>query len=321
MFTKFFPFNFISMIDGEGDNGGGSEVDNSDSYFDELGVPPVIEQQEEQPNSDGVAQSQDSEDKIPPAWGKLFEVLPEQFQKHPTVRETLKEWDNNFAKVQSDYAPYKPLLENKISMEDIQNSIELTRLINANPRYVFDELGKRYGFGAEQGQQQVENQEEDEEEEIPPNLLELENNPTLKAMQEQLNQFQQMFAQQEQAKQEEAIKAQAAQEIQTEWNQLYQQLNIPEGKDLPQNVKNEIVRRSVAIGDETGTYSLIEGYKQYADFVNYVRNTRANNTAPTVMPGNGALPSTKKNLGQMSEDERVDHIAAMAKALAEGNGS
>lgn len=325
MFTKFAPFNFISMIDGEGDNGGSSVDDNSGSdYFDELGVPAVLDDSAEQSgevdSSDNP--SSDSEDKIPPAWGKLFEVLPEQFQKHPTVRETLKEWDNNFAKVQSDYAPYKPLLENKVSYEDIQNSIELTRLINANPKYVYEELGKRYGFTPEQGQQQVEEQEQEEEEDnIPPNLLELENNPTLKAMQEQLNQFQQMFAAQEQAKQDAQIQEQAKAEIQNEWNQLYTQIRIPEGQDLPQKVKNEIIRRSVAIGDETGTYSLIEGYKDWAETVNFVRNTRANNTAPAVMPGNGALPSTKKNLGQMSEDERVDHIAAMAKALAEGNGS
>lgn len=324
MFTKFFPFNFISMIDGEGDNGGGTEVDTSGSdYFDELGVPPVLETEQENTEPDPASNpASDSEDKIPPAWGKLFEVLPEQFQKHPVVRDTLKEWDNNFAKVQSEYAPYKPLLENKISFEDVQNSIELTKLINANPKYVWEELGKRYGFNAEQGQQQVDDPEEDnDEEEIPPNLLELENNPTLKAMKQQLDQFQQMFQAQEQAKQQEQERQAAQQEIQNEWNELYSQLRIPEGKDLPQNVKNEIIRRSVAIGDETGNYSLIEGYKQYADFVNYVRNTRANNTAPTVMPGNGALPSTKKNLGQMDDDERVNHIAAMAKALSEGNGS
>ena len=310
------PF-ILSKIEEEGDNGGG--IDTAPE-FDPLGVPePVVEPQQTEQQAD----SQDSEDKIPPAWGKLFEVLPEQFQKHPTVRETLKEWDNNFARVQSEYAPYKPLLENKISMDDIQNSIELSRLISANPRYVYDELGKRFGFAPEQGQQQVENQDNEDEGEDPnqPNLLELENNPTLKAMQEQLNQFQQMFAQQEQAKQEEASRVAAQQEVQNEWNQLYQQLRIPEGQELPPQVKNEIIRRSVAIGDQTGNYSLMNGYKDYAEFVNYVRNTRANNTAPTVMPGNGAMPSTKKNLGQMSEDERVDTIAAMAKALAEGNGS
>lgn len=325
MFTKFFPFNFISMIDGEGDNGGGTEVDTSGSdYFDELGVPSVLESEQENTEPDTASNpASDSEDKIPPAWGKLFEVLPEQFQKHPVVRDTLKEWDNNFAKVQSEYAPYKPLLENKISYEDIQNSIELTRLINANPKYVYDELGKRYGFATEQGQQQVDDpdEEENDEEEIPPNLLELENNPTLKAMKQQLDQFQQMFQAQEQAKKEAEIQETAKAEIQNEWNELYRDLRIPEGKDLPQNVKNEIIRRSVAIGDETGIYSLKEGYKDYAEFVNYVRNTRANNTAPTVMPGNGALPSTKKNLGQMDEQERQDHIAAMAKALVEGNGS
>lgn len=314
------PF-IMSKIDEEGDNGGSVDTDSGADYFDELGVPPVLEtEQEVEANSAGNPPS-DSEDKIPPAWGKLFEVLPEQFQKHPTVRETLKEWDNNFAKVQSDYAPYKPLLENKISYEDIQNSIELTRLISANPKYVYEELGKRYGFGAEQGQQQVDDPEEEENEEIPPNLLELENNPTLKAMKDQLDQFQQMFQAQEQAKADEAVKQAAQQEINNEWNELYKDLRIPEGKDLPQNVKNEIIRRSVAIGDETGIYSIKEGYRDYADFVNYVRNTRANNTAPTVMPGNGALPSTKKNLGQMDEDERVNHIAAMAKALSEGNGS
>lgn len=328
MFTKFFPFNFISMIDGEGDNGGSSEIDDSGSgytYFDELGVPPVIEQEQGAPDtSDTDSQSSDSEDKIPPAWGKLFEVLPEQFQKHPVVKGTLKEWDDNFAKVQSDYAPYKPLLENKISYEDIQNSIELTRLINANPRYVYEELGKRYGFTPEQGQQQVDDPDaegNDEDNEIPPNLLELENNPTLKAMKQQLDQFQEMFQAQEQAKQQEAEKQAAQQEINNEWKELYTDLRMPEGKDLPQNVKNEIIRRSVAIGDETGVYSLKAGYKDYADFVNFVRNSRANNTAPTVMPGNGALPSTKKNLGQMEESERIDHIAAMAKALSEGNGS
>lgn len=324
MFTKFFPFNFISMIDGEGDNGGSDvDTDSGSDYFDELGVPPVIEQENTEPNPASNL-ALDSEDKIPPAWGKLFEVLPEQFQKHPVVKGTLKEWDDNFAKVQSDYAPYKPLLENKISYEDIQNSIELTKLINANPRYVYEELGKRYGFATEQGQQQVDDPNEgdnDEDNELPPNLLELENNPTLKAMKDQLDQFQQMFQAQEQAKADEAIKQSAQQEIQNEWNDLYKDLRIPEGKDLPQNVKNEIIRRSVAIGDETGIYSLKAGYKDYAEFVNYVRNSRANNTAPTVMPGNGALPSTKKNLGQMEEGERIDHIAAMAKALAEGNGS
>ena len=300
------------------DNGGGAD-DSTGDYFDELGVPPVVESQDDTDTNPASNPQSNTEDNIPPAWGKLFEVLPEQFQKHPVVRETLKGWDDNFAKVQSEYAPYKPLLENKISYEDIQNSIELTRLINANPKYVYEELGRRYGFTPEQGQQQVEEQEQEENEEIPPNLLELENNPTLKAMKDQLDQFQQMFAAQEQAKADEQIKLTAQQEITNEWNELYRDLRIPEGKDLPQNVKNEIIRRSVAIGDETGIYSLKEGYKDYAEFVNYVRNSRANNTAPTVMPGNGALPSTKKNLGQMSEDERVDHIAAMAKALSEGS--
>ena len=72
-------------------------------------------------------------------------------------------------------------------------------------------------------------------------------------------------------------------------------------------------------GDQRGDYSLENAYKEYANFVNHVRNTRKNNLAPAVLSGNGGQPVTKKNLGQMGEDERVDHIAAMTKALVEGN--
>lgn len=294
------------------DNGGGE-----DNSFDPLGVPEPVSNTESEPQAE-----QSAEEKFNPAWNPLFEALPTEFQKHPKIVDTLKSWDQNFAKVQSEFAPYKPLVENQISMEDIQNSIELTKLLNANPRYVYDELARRYGFASEQGQQQVEEEDsEDEENENTPNLLELENNPQLKAMQEQLNQFQQMFAQQEQAKQEQRIQEEAKAAVQNEWDQLYQSIGVPQGQNLPANVRQEIAQRAVAIGDATGEYSLQKGYEQYAEMVNFVRNSRANNTAPQVMPGNGAMPSTKKNLGQMSEDERVDHIAAMAKALAEGNGS
>lgn len=308
------PF-LISKIDEEGDNGG-----SVDTSFDPLGVPePVVE--DTATESEPQAGNETAEEKFNPAWNPLFEVLPSEFQKHPKVVETLKGWDQNFAKVQSEYAPYKPLIENQISMEDIQNSIQLTQLLSSDPRYVYDELARRYGFATEQGQQQVDDQEEENGDEEQPNLLELENNPQLKAMQEQLNQFQQIFAQQEQAKEEQRIQEEAKISVQNEWNDLYKSIGVPEGQHLPPNVRQEIAQRAVAIGDTTGNYSLKAGYDQYAQLVNYVRNSRANNTAPAVMPGNGAMPSTKKNLGQMSEDERVDHIAAMAKALAEGNGS
>ncbi len=308
-FLTAFLFN---KIDDEGDNGGGE----TDSEFDPLGVPEAAVDQvadnAEDQNTDN------TEEKIDPNWQGILNGLPQEF--HKQVIPQLKTWDQNFAKVQSDYAPYKPLLENGIKYEDIQNSIELTKLINANPRYVYDELAKRYGFAAEQGQQQEED-DEDNADDAQPNLLELENNPQLKAMQDKLDQFQHMFDEQQQAKKEQAEQEAAVQEVKAEWTTLYTKLGIPEGKDLPQQVKNEIIQRSVAIGDKTGEYSLLKGYEDYASFVNFVRNTRANATAPAVLPGNGGLPSTKKNIGQMTEDERIEHIAGFAKALAEGNGS
>src|SRR5689334_20171121 len=152
MFTipSFFPF--ISMIeDGEG---GGS--DNSQEIEDDgLGVPY------EQPGEESQEPDDSEVANINPAWNDVLNFIPED--KRPEVLPKLKGWDDNFAKVQSEYAPYKPLLENKVTMDDVQRAFAFANLVNTNPRALYDELGQRFGFG--QGQQQVNNQEEDNEDE------------------------------------------------------------------------------------------------------------------------------------------------------------
>lgn len=281
---------------------------NDSSVDDGLGVPYVEPANEVESTSETEPNPQANES-INPAWQKVLDTLPQEF--HKQVIPEFQSWDKNFAEVQTKYAPYKPLLENNVSYEDIESSIQLAKWISSDPQAVYNELGRRFGFGNVQGQEQV-NPEENQEEE-PEDLME-QGDPRITQLTETVQQLQNMLMQEQTQKQEAAIKQTAQAEINNEWSSLEAKV----GSIAPQ-YRKEIIRRAVAIGDETGEYSILKGYEDYAAFVNQVRNTRANASAPRVLSGNGGQPVTKKNLGQMDEQERQDHIAAMTKALVEGS--
>jgi len=308
MFT--IPPYFIMQIDDEGDNGGGGNTDSND-FADDLGVPyvePTVETTDEAPTNTQT----ESEGSVNPAWQKVLDVLPQEF--HKQVLPEFTQWDKNFAEVQSKYAPYKPLLENNVSMEDIQSSIQLAQFISSDPQAVYEELGRRYGFGQEQGQPQVDDSKQAEQEQEYLDLNEQEQNPQLQQLQQTVMGLQQMLQERDLQTQDQQVRENAQREINTEWQSIEQAV----GRQLSPDIRKEVTRRAIALGDETGNYSITEGYRDYAEFVNRVRNSRANNTAPSVLPGNGGQPVTKKNYGQMDDQERQDHIAAMAQALVEG---
>lgn len=304
MFT--IPPYFLNFIEEPSDNGGGS----SEPEFN-LGVPDDYGQ-----GNTEQEQQAETEVKDNPAWKEVYDLLPSEF--HPLIQPKLKSWDDNFAKVQSQYAPYKPLIEKGVPYEAINTSMEFAQLLNANPRAVWEELGRRFNFGiSEQGQQQVEEQEPDGDD--PEKVFEpqdLTQNPQFAQLQQAYQQLEQRLQAEDQAKRQWQEEQQAIQEINSEWQAIESKVG-----QLPPQVKTEIIRRAVFIADQRGDGipNLQEGYNDYARFVSQVRNTRANATAPDVMPGNGGLPKAKKNYGEMNEDEFVDTIAQMAKALAEGN--
>lgn len=285
------------------------DTNNEPPAIDETGVPFPTENGDNTNDSHVIQDNQDSEVKINPAWQEVLDKLPSEF--HPQVLPKFKEWDGNFAKVQSEFAPYKPLVEKKVPYEVIENSMQLARIMNADPRSVWEELGKRYGFNStEQGQQQFDEEDQDLEE---PDPNDLSKNPQFA----QLQQAYQSLQNQMQATLQQQQEAQAQREVENEWAAL--EKNV--GTKFNDQVRTEIVRRAVYIGDQRGdgNYSLEEGYKDYAAFVNQIRNQRANNTAPSVLSGNGGQPVSKKNLGTMSEQERVDYIASFAERLANEN--
>lgn len=288
------------------------ESNDSNNLVDDLGVPYVEPSVEDNTDNSTDQNQQGSEGSINPAWKAVLEPLPQEFHKQITPH--LESWDKNFAEVQSKYAPYKPLLENNIGIDDIQSSLQLAQFISADPQAVWQELGRRYGFGTEQGQQQVDNSEQEEQQNNLLDLSEQEQNPQILQLQQTVMGLQQMIQSSQQEQQAAAEHQQALAEVNNEWAAI--EKNI--GQQLAPDIRNEVTRRAIIIGDATGNYSITEGYKDYANFVNRVRNSRANTTAPSVLPGNGGQPVTKKNLGQMGEDERVNAIAEMARMLSEG---
>jgi hypothetical protein len=302
----FIPniFPFISMIDDAGDNGGGENTQD-----DNLGVPLDYGQEEQQNN-------QPEEVKLNPAWNKVLEPLPQEFHKQITPH--LQEWDSNFAKVQSEYAPYKPLLENNVPFESIQKAFQLAELLNANPRAVYDELGQRFGFNSGQGQQQVEDEKDDTDDQLDvgQQQFDITKNPQFVQLQNAFNALQQGITQQ----QEQEIRAQQEAQAQREIDSEFAALESKTGK-LDESVKTEIVRRAIMLGDARGDgqYHIEEGYRDYAAFVNRIRNSRANSTAPDVLNGNGGIPQTKRKYSEMDEEERVNHWAAMAERIANEN--
>lgn len=302
---KFFPF--ISMIGEDGDNGGG-ENGSEQQEFDNLGVPENFGQEQQQEKNNEV--------ELNPAWNAILEPLPQEF--HKQIAPKLQEWDDNFAKVQSEYAPYKPLLENKVGFEDIQKAFQLVDLLNSNPRAVYDQLGTRFGFNSGQGQQQIEDNEDDDPKDVgnPSGEVDITKHPQFIALQQQVQQFDQF----QRSQMETYQRQQEEQRVQAEISNEFAALEKNVGK-LADDVKAEIIRRAVAIGDARGdgNFFIEEGYRDYANWVSRVRNTRANNTAPNVMPGNGGQPHQKKSYGQMTDDERVDRIAQFAQKIAEQN--
>lgn len=292
MFTIPNIFPFITMIDDEGDNGG----DSNPPEVDDFGVPYEMPGEEHQEPQDEVNPN--------PAWNDVLNFIPED--ERPKVLPKLKEWDDNFAKVQSEFAPYKPLVEHKIPFEEVQRAFAFANLVNTNPRALYDELGQRFGFG--QGQQQVEQQEDNEEEDNSQNpQFDLTKHPDFIRMQETVNQFQ--LAAQQEAERQEQLRWQ--QETEYQFSALENELKTK----LSPTARAEILNRTVMIGDQTGNYDIREGYKNYASFVSQIRNSRANNTAPRVFSGNGGLPSQGKSLRDINDDdERAARIVAMLEA-------
>lgn len=99
-----------------------------------------------------------------PAWKPLLDALPTSL--HGTVRPHLMDWDRNVQnlvqKVQSPYQPYKSLIDQGISVEEITQARNLMQMIATQPRQFYDRMTEHYRDEWGLGQMGDQGQEEDE---------------------------------------------------------------------------------------------------------------------------------------------------------------
>lgn len=93
-----------------------------------------------------------------PAWNEVLEVLPSEF--HHLVKPHFAKWDQGvqkrFEQVHSQYDPYKPFVENKVSPDELNAALQMMQLMANEPRRVYDKLTEYYGdeWGLNSGQGQ-----------------------------------------------------------------------------------------------------------------------------------------------------------------------
>lgn len=87
-----------------------------------------------------------------PNFQPLLQELPQDL--HPKILPHLQQWDKGvnerFEKLQSDYAPWKPVLSSGATPEMVQNGLNLMNLLETNPEGLWKALADNYKFGQEQ---------------------------------------------------------------------------------------------------------------------------------------------------------------------------
>ena len=106
-----------------------------------------------------------------PAWGEILDKTPAAL--HPMMTPVFEKWDKNFQEVQTKYAPYKEYVDKGVTPETINQSLQIMRLLNENPRAVFDQMVETFkdewGLTQQQAEQAAAEQVQGQQEN-PPSL-------------------------------------------------------------------------------------------------------------------------------------------------------
>lgn len=265
---------------------------------------------ESQPASNGSQQPEGSQ----PApdsktWGVEFleGLTPEQ---RKLVEPAVKQWDagvtRRFQELQTQYAPFRPLLESGVEIADVQNALQIYTLLDQNPQYLYQLLKTELEGAGGEGAPGVQGQGEpgDEEYELPPQV------------QQQIDQLQAV------------VEALAQQTLQSRNEQTVQQedAELSEYLDLLKTEKGDF--------DETYVLARMARGESGADAVdawNRVLQERLNGAGqgngappvpgselPPILSGGGTVPVTSENIGT-AKDKDVQSLVANILQQAASN--
>lgn len=307
----------MSDFEGTQDNSSVAEneaTETQDSSLDYEALSSSFEDNSQEDNSQE-DNSSSNESGRNPAWDPILELIPEQL--HEKVIPHLSKTDKHVQELQQKYAPYKSFVDNGINPEALQASFELGQAISANPRAVYDQMREQFGFTHEEAMDAINEHSEDDdesqgfeeygdEEDGEDYGAAIENHPLVQQLQQQVEELNAMREQQA----HEEMRFNIEQEVNREWAEVEQRA----GGRLPDNVKEDIMQRALHLAGENGMPRLMDGFEAHVKFVSQIRNSSANNSAPSVSDGQGLLPASKVYDNSTAEG-RQKKIADMVRSL------
>lgn len=266
-------------------------------------------------NEPEVTETEDTSDSRNPAWDPILNLIPEQL--HSQVIPHLSKTDKHVQELQQRYAPYKSFIDQGISPDVIDNSLTLGQMIAKDPQAVITQMQEQFGLTRAEAEDLAEDIADDDgqgleygdEEDSDFSGEAIESHPLVQQLQAQV----QELAQAKQEQQMQEMQSRIADEVRNEWAEVEKQA----GGRLPQHIKDDIAQRALSLAGDNGIPSLMSGFKAHVQFASQIRNSSANNSAPSVADGTGLLPSSR-TYDKSTPEGRQAYIADFARSISGG---
>lgn len=233
---------------------------------------------------------------INPAWNELLEVVPSQL--HSLVTPHLTKWDQNYQnslqQVHSQYAPYKPFVENQVAPDQIEYAMSVMQAIENNPREVLQALQAYIGEDDEQGQEeQVVGDSE------TPEWMQ---HPEWQKTQQMVQTMAQLLVQQR----EEEARTQADQEVAQE---------LSDAREKHGEFDEEWVLTKLMNNPKMKLEDAVIAYHQFEQGV----LSKARQPGPKVLGAGGSTPNQELNPKNLGDKERRNLVANLLQQSASQN--
>ena len=247
-----------------------------------------------------VAEGSEGGSGINPAWNEMLEVLPSSL--HSLVTPHLQKWDQNYQqginKVHSEYEPYKPFLEQKIPVDQLNYGLQLMQAIEERPQDVIAALQKAMGVEEPPKANEPNTDEQGQFDENADFL----NHPEVKRMQEMVQTMAQLFVQQSQTQQE----VEEDQKLSAELDQLHASKG---------DFDEEWVLTKAAIYPDQPLEKFVDAYLEFEKGI--IQKQRQ--PGPRVIGAGGGAPNNQVDMKKLDDSGRRQIVAQMlAQAAQQG---
>lgn len=243
-----------------------------------------------------------------PAWQEILEVIPDEF--HGLITPKLQAWDQGVQQklqdVRSQYDPYKPLVDNSVPVEQIEQALYLATMLERSPAEIIEKAIEHYNLEQFRPQAVSQNEDndddygdDDEDDVTSMDLDDLKKNPAFKEFFDKQAEIEEWYRQQQEANQR------------------------TEAEQYMENYLNELHEKHGDFDDMVVTALLANGFdgdeavQQFQNSVNQAAQALAQNQAPAqqvpvVMGGSGTtgsgLPQENVNMGAMKSGDINDIV-------------